>query len=72
VSKNLEQNHVFELFERLTRDLIVHQPENPIEFLIKKLKNPPGWFSPVLLHLMVSEYNFNKLNVSNDAEIADS
>ena len=44
VSNQLEQNSVFEIFERLTRELIVNQPENPIEFLIDKLKNPQGKF----------------------------
>jgi hypothetical protein len=42
LERELEQKHVYELFERLTRELIVHQPSNPIEFLIEKLKHPEG------------------------------
>ena len=42
VSNGLEQKSVFEIFERLTRELIVHQPENPIDFLIDRLKTPNG------------------------------
>ena len=42
VSDHLEKNSVFEIFERMTRELIVNQPENPIDFLINSLKNPQG------------------------------
>lgn len=42
VSNHLEEKNVFEIFEKLTRELIVHQPKNPIDFLIDRLKNPSG------------------------------
>ena len=42
LEKELEKKHVYELMERLTRELIVNQPSNPIDFLIDRLKNPPG------------------------------
>lgn len=45
VSNHLEQKNVFEIFEKLTRELIVHQPENPIDFLIDRLSKPNGNFS---------------------------
>lgn len=58
VSKNLEENHVFEIFERLTRELIVHQPENPLDFLIEKLKNPAGKYSRLTTNSISSLTNF--------------
>lgn len=42
LEKELETKRVYELMERLTRELIVHQPDNPIDFLIDRLKNPAG------------------------------
>jgi hypothetical protein len=42
LEETLETKNVYELFERLTRDLIVHQPANPLEFLLEKLKHPDG------------------------------
>ncbi len=42
LEKELETKHVYELFERMTRDLIIHQPSNPIDFLIERLRNSEG------------------------------
>lgn len=42
LEKELERNHIYETLERLTRELIVHQPEAPIDFLIDRIKNPEG------------------------------
>lgn len=42
LEETLESKNVYELFERLTRDLIVHQPANPLDFLLEKLKHPDG------------------------------
>jgi len=42
LSDHLENHCVFEIFEKLTRQLIVHQPDLPIDFLIDRLKKPDG------------------------------
>jgi adenylate kinase len=34
----LEKNKVDSLFENLLKELLIHQPENPIDFLISQLK----------------------------------
>ena len=51
VSNYLEENKVFEIFEKLTRDLIISQPKNPLDFLIDKLNNPDGKFSSFIFSL---------------------
>lgn len=42
LEKELESKHVYDLMEKLMRELIVHQPQNPIDFLIERLKQPEG------------------------------
>lgn len=42
LEQELQSRNVYELFERLMRELIVYQPENPIDFLIDKLSTPEG------------------------------
>lgn len=44
LEKELQSKHMYELMERLMRDLIVHQPEDPVDFLIDRLRNPEGSF----------------------------
>ena len=34
----IEEHKIYELFEGMMKQLIVHKPEDPIEFLIKKLE----------------------------------
>lgn len=34
----LEQKQVYELFEDLLKQLVVHKPENPLDFLSEKLR----------------------------------
>jgi len=34
----LEENQVYELFEDLLKQLIVSRPENPLQFLLQKIK----------------------------------
>ena len=45
IEQYLEENQVYELFEDLLKQLIVHQPEKPLEFLLQQIKSPPGKFS---------------------------
>eukprot|EP00928_Gymnodinium_smaydae_P000053 TRINITY_DN10021_c1_g1_i1.p2 TRINITY_DN10021_c1_g1~~TRINITY_DN10021_c1_g1_i1.p2 ORF type:complete len:488 (-),score=127.63 TRINITY_DN10021_c1_g1_i1:97-1494(-) len=37
----LEQNEVYDLFQNLMRQLVIHQPENPIKFLQEQLSMRP-------------------------------
>jgi adenylate kinase len=38
----LEENHVFEIFEDMMKSLILKRPDDPIKFLLEKIKSPPG------------------------------
>jgi len=40
VESYLEESQVYDLFERLLKDLIIDRPTKPIEYLIKKLEAP--------------------------------
>ena len=42
IEQYLEENQVYELFEDLLKQLIVHQPEKPLEFLLQQIKSQPG------------------------------
>lgn len=41
----LEENHVFEIFEDMMKSLILKRPDDPIKFLLEKIKSPPGKLS---------------------------
>lgn len=38
----LAREHVYDLFEELTKQLVVKQPDDPISFLIDRLSTPPS------------------------------
>lgn len=38
----LEQKQVYELFEDLLKQLIIHKPAQPLEFLTEKLRSAPS------------------------------
>ena len=40
----LEENQVYELFEDLLKQLIVARPDNPLQFLLQKIKQNSGKF----------------------------
>lgn len=42
----LEDNQVYELFENLLKQLIIHRPEQPLDFLTQKLSRPERKFQP--------------------------
>lgn len=48
LEEHLERNNVYQLFERLTRELVINQPEKPIEYLINLLKHPKGRKYPLM------------------------
>ena len=41
----LEDNQVYELFENLLKQLVIHRPEQPLDFLIDKLQKPDSTLS---------------------------
>ena len=41
----LEDNQVYELFENLLKQLVIHRPEQPLDFLIHKLSKPERKFN---------------------------
>mgnify|MGYP001001540698 CR=1 FL=1 len=41
VEKYLQGKHVYELFEDLMKSLILQKPADPIDFMIRKLTDPP-------------------------------
>ena len=40
----LEDNQVHELFENLLKQLVIHRPEHPLDFLVQKLQKPERKF----------------------------
>jgi adenylate kinase len=42
IEQYLTKQNVYDLFEDLTKALIVKQPDDPISFLIEKLSTPEG------------------------------
>ena len=34
----IEEHKIYELFEGMMKQLIIHKPEDPVDFLIKKLE----------------------------------
>ncbi len=44
IDSYLEDNQVYELFENLLKQVVIHRPEKPMDFLIDKLSKPEGKF----------------------------
>jgi adenylate kinase len=44
VEKYLADNHVYDLFEDLLKNITVKQPDDPITYIIDKLSEPPSYF----------------------------
>ena len=38
IEQYFDQNKVYDLFEKLFKDLVINKPENPIDYLIESLK----------------------------------
>jgi adenylate kinase len=48
----LEDNQVYELFENLLKQLVIHRPNEPLEFLIHKLSKPERkYWNIIVVHL---------------------
>jgi len=69
----LEQNEVYDLFNQLLRQVIVHQPTNPVKFLQEQLQNrpvltvcvmgPPGISRSKYCELIASEFKVRHIQV---------
>ena len=44
IESYLEDNQVYELFEGLLKQLVIHRPEQPLDFLVQKLSKPDRKF----------------------------
>ncbi len=42
IEQFMEDNQVYELFETLLKQLVIHRPQEPLDFLIDKLSKPEG------------------------------
>ena len=42
IESYLDDNQVYELFEELLKQLVVSRPENPLPFLLQKIKQNQG------------------------------
>lgn len=40
IEEYFEEKRLYELFKTLFKELLIHRPENPLDFLMNKLKNP--------------------------------
>lgn len=40
VEKYLEENKIYHIFEDMLKALVIKKPEDPVEFLIKRLSEP--------------------------------
>lgn len=40
IEEYFEEKRLYELFKSLFKDLLIHRPDDPIDFLMEKLKNP--------------------------------
>jgi|688.fasta_scaffold638542_3 adenylate kinase len=38
----LEQNEIYELLGDLLKEIVIHRPKDPLDFIIEKLKQQPG------------------------------
>lgn len=47
IENYLAREHVYDLFEELTKQLVVKQPDDPISFLIDRLSTPQSTASPI-------------------------
>lgn len=61
IESYLEDNQVYELFEGLLKQLVIHRPEQPLDFLIQKLSKPERKYNPsqlpnlkLLLHTILT------------------
>lgn len=45
IESYLEREEVYELLGELLKEIIIHRPAQPLDFIIEKLKQSPGKFN---------------------------
>lgn len=71
----LEEKKVADLFQKLTKQLLIHRPENPIDFLIERIGKkepirvfivgPPGSIAKSLSKRLSKDLGFNSISVGD-------
>ncbi len=67
----LEDNQVYELFESLGKQLVIHRPDNPIDFLIQKLANPERKLYKTLLPKLLRVFVDSNMKLPNSQKICN-
>ncbi|KAL4481720.1 hypothetical protein ABPG74_007809 [Tetrahymena malaccensis] len=75
VEQYLEKNKVYDIFENLMKDLVIDQPAQPLDYLIKKLSEPqqkrvfvvgpPGSKTTELALQLANEFKYTCISVGN-------
>lgn len=74
--KYLEDHKIYDLFEHLTKQLLLKQPQNSLDFLIDRLSNPNNFrlffvcgaldsHSNEISQNLASEFNFKYFSIDN-------
>jgi adenylate kinase len=71
----LEEKKVYDMFQNLTKQLLIHRPESPVDFLIERLGKvepirifivgPPGSMAKSLSRRLSKDLDFNIISVGD-------
>lgn len=74
IENYLAREHVYDLFEELTKQLVVKQPDDPISFLIDRLSTPQSIISSIqrrrFLLLVLRDSRFGSLHSKSQITIS--
>ena len=75
VEKYIEEKKILDLFQSLTKQLIIHRPDNPLDFLIDKvgkkepirvfIVGPPGSMAKSLSRRLCKDLGFTSISVGD-------
>jgi len=79
IEQYFDQNKVYDLFEKLFKDLVINKPENPIDYLIESLKKEdskrifitgyPGTSKKEVSHAVAESLNYQYFSVERLLEM---
>ena len=79
IEQYFDQNKVYDLFEKLFKDLVINKPENPIDYLIESLKKEdskrifitgyPGTSKKEVSHAVAESLNYQYFSVESLLEM---